>query len=689
MDLDSTGSRRAVALTPGPRKSVPYGQACTNCSKAKCKCISRGGPGSVCERCQRLGKECIPSISIRKRAARRPASERTAHLEEKLDDLVSILRAQAVVNPPAAGTGTSYTPTSNSELLSASASVGSNANANTNAAAAAATAATPLELDPSIGAVPNGNNLAAATPTTATSQALPLPSPVIDTASYCDRYASAASYPTPPSVASSHDGGLSPAEAEDTLRVFRDQFLPFFPFVYLPPDTTAAGLQLTKPFLWLNIMTICCKSQPRKSAFSQKIREYLAQKMLIDLDRNMDILLGLLAYLGWGMHHFSGKPYIVAYMNLAVTVVTDLRLDKPAQDNFYRDLHCFKPSYPYPKIPISTTRTNEERRATLACFVLCSSISNFLRTQTMRWTAHMEDSLQKLAANPEWIGDEALVAMVRTYKIHEDVAQITWRTAEPAGNSTAVRAPPAIYVKALRANLDAIKKDIPPSLLDNKVVNSHIYAAELSIADMSLWNVNAWLSTHPHRPQGVSSSGSGGIDLGKMDAYYASLQASKASLENFLRFELSEYPAISFSITLHFGRAAQTLYRLMVVDDPEWDRNIVKSSIDMMAALEQAASNFAQVSSAWSLENNDDPDNMDYYSRASLALRSTIPAWNSTLEQANLGKSVGSAVPEGPGVATTAAMSYQVQAQVLPELTSLEWLDDPWLSDMLRSWEGN
>ncbi|OTB18715.1 hypothetical protein K445DRAFT_314574 [Daldinia sp. EC12] len=668
MDLDSTGSRQAVALASAPRKSVPYGQACTNCSKAKCKCISRGGPGSVCERCQRLGKECIPSVSVRKRAARRPASERTAHLEEKLDDLVSILRAQAAVNPPAVGT--SYRPASNGELPSGSASVDAN------------TSAGPLELDPSIGVVPNGNDLAAAGHT------LPMPSPVVDT-SYCDRYAAATSYPTPPSVASSHDGGLSPAEAEDTLRVFRDQFLPFFPFVYIPPDTTAAQLQRAKPFLWLNIRTICCKSQPRKSALSQKIREYLAQKMLVDLDRNLDLLLGLLAYLGWGMHHFSGKPYIVAYMNLAVTVVTDLRLDKPAQDNFYKDLHCFKPSYPYPKIPISSTRTNEERRATLACFVLCSSISNFLRTQTMRWTAHMEDSLQKLSANPEWVGDEQLVAMVRTYKLQEDVAQITWRTAEPAGNSTAIRAPPAIYVKALRANLDAIRKDLPPTLLDNKVVNSHLYAAELSIADMSLWNVNAWLSTHPHRPTGVSSTGSGGIDLGKMDAYYASLQASKACLENFLRFELSEYPAISFSITLHFGRAAQTLYRLMVVDDPEWDRSIVKNTIDMMAALEQAANNFTQVSNVCGLEDSSDPDNMDYYTRAGLALRSTIPAWSSTLEQVNLGAGVGSAVPEGTGVAATAATSYQVQAQVLPELTSLEWLDDPWLSDMLRSWEGN
>lgn len=228
MDLDSTGSsspNQAVTPGGGPRKSVPYGQACTNCSKAKCKCISRGGLGAMCERCQRLGKECIPSVSVRKRAARRPASERTAHLEEKLDDLVSILRAQAAGNPAVASVYRAATNGGDLRDLS----VTSPGDGERAAAAAA------IELDPCI--VVQGGRKA---PTNG--HALPLPPPA-DNMNICNNYPNPnpnASYPTPPSVVSSQDANLSisPAEAEETLVIFREQFLEFFPFVYIPRETT-------------------------------------------------------------------------------------------------------------------------------------------------------------------------------------------------------------------------------------------------------------------------------------------------------------------------------------------------------------------------------------------------------------------------------------------------------------------
>ncbi|KAI2602463.1 hypothetical protein GGR54DRAFT_645021 [Hypoxylon sp. NC1633] len=657
MDLDPTGSPDATGS--GHRKSVPYGQACTNCSKAKCKCISRGGPGATCDRCQRLGKECLPSVSVRKRAVRRPASERTAHLEEKLDDLVQILRAQAAGNPAPA---VSYRSAGNAEIS------GANPNGDSNAAS--------IDLDPCIAGKTDPNS----------GQALPLSSPIVAPI----RYPSVNSYPTPPSVASSrsYDVGVSPAEADEALRLFRDQFLPFFPFVHIPRDTTPAQLQQSRPLLWMNVVIASCKSPPRKIELGLKFREIMSQKMLIDLDRDIDMLLGLLAFLGWAMHHFSGKPYIVAFTNLAVTVVTDLRLDKPPHDNFFRELHCFKPSYPYPKVGLSTNRTHEERRATLSLYVFCCGISNFLRTQAMRWTAHMEDSLQKLAANPECLNDEVLVTMVRTCRIQEDVAQVTWRSFEPCSNSTSSRAPPFVYVKPLRANLEAIKRDLPPALADNKVVQSHLCVAELSIADMTLWNVNPWLTTHPHRPP--ASAATSHVDVPKLEAYYASLQASKACLENFLSFQVADYFAFSFSLTLHFGRSAQTLYRLMVVDDPEWDRAIVRNSIDLMGAMEQAANKYTQVPPVCGVEpTGDDPEHMDYFTKAANALRATVPMWSATLEQVVLG--IGQTGPAPPPIDPNSQMMSGVGIPVgvpVGEYSSMDWMDDPWLTDMMQSWEG-
>ena len=82
---------------PTLRESAPYGKACIGCSKAKCRCLSRVD-GSSCERCHRLGKDCQPSQVVRRRLARKPA-HKTAQLEEKLNDLVTLLKSRAAGEP--------------------------------------------------------------------------------------------------------------------------------------------------------------------------------------------------------------------------------------------------------------------------------------------------------------------------------------------------------------------------------------------------------------------------------------------------------------------------------------------------------------------------------------------------------------------------------------------------------------
>jgi hypothetical protein len=85
------------------RESASYGRACAGCYKAKCKCILRG-PGLNCERCHRLKQDCEPSNVVRKRLSRKSAY-RTAHLEERLDDLVGLLESQASGDSSASSNG--------------------------------------------------------------------------------------------------------------------------------------------------------------------------------------------------------------------------------------------------------------------------------------------------------------------------------------------------------------------------------------------------------------------------------------------------------------------------------------------------------------------------------------------------------------------------------------------------------
>ncbi|KAG0159270.1 hypothetical protein PDIDSM_6792 [Penicillium digitatum] len=82
-------SAQILAGTP-----APYGRACINCSRAKCKCIIPA-TGTGCERCQPLNKECRPAQTIRKRN-KQPSGSNTAHLEAKLDWIMSAFEKSGV-----------------------------------------------------------------------------------------------------------------------------------------------------------------------------------------------------------------------------------------------------------------------------------------------------------------------------------------------------------------------------------------------------------------------------------------------------------------------------------------------------------------------------------------------------------------------------------------------------------------
>ena len=182
------------------RESALYGHACAGCSKAKCRCIGRG-PGISCERCHRLSKDCQPSGVVRKRLARRPANK-TARLEEKLDDLVTLLKTQATTSTSDTTAGS--TGSQNEQVVVNS------------------------ETRPAIGAweYPQQSQLNGAVPplhTAAGSGTLPAASSI---------------FATPNWINPLYSSELSLTQAEGYLGTFRRYHLDAYPFVYIPPEVT-------------------------------------------------------------------------------------------------------------------------------------------------------------------------------------------------------------------------------------------------------------------------------------------------------------------------------------------------------------------------------------------------------------------------------------------------------------------
>lgn len=104
---------------------------------------------------------------------------------------------------------------------------------------------------------------------------------------------------TTDSICSPGLSNLSSHESEECLNHFRTFKLQYFPFVHIPFEKSAGQLRKERPFLWLCVMAICTNSIARQHELGLKIRQIVAQEMVVQSDQSIDLLLGLLTFIGW------------------------------------------------------------------------------------------------------------------------------------------------------------------------------------------------------------------------------------------------------------------------------------------------------------------------------------------------------------------------------------------------------
>jgi hypothetical protein len=289
------------------------------------------------DRCHRLNKECQPTSGVRKKLGKRASSSRTAQLEERLDDLVTLLKSKELIpgagdDKPPTAIGNTIQPTLD-DLAEASASA-SRSN------------------DPLSASAQQNAHLPTPTDTSLYSTTGTSPAP---TATVVDE--------------------ISPTDAEEHLNYFRKKAM-YFPFIYIPPTMTAAEFRAERPLTWLAIMLASSKSTPQQVAIGHKIRRIAAEKLLIEHDRSIDLLNMLLAFLGWANYQLgpSSRPFLCMYMHLAMSLTYDLGLTKPFADPSISNPACFKSHGVSPwKLPPQGPRTMEDRRSVLACYLISAS----------------------------------------------------------------------------------------------------------------------------------------------------------------------------------------------------------------------------------------------------------------------------------------------------------------------------
>lgn len=89
-------------------------------------------------------------------------------------------------------------------------------------------------------------------------------------------------------------------EGARALLNFRTEVTPYFPFVAVPEDMIASELRQRKPFLFSTIaMVTCYEDSARQYEMAKCIKQYISTDIMMKEECRIDLLQGLLIFLGW------------------------------------------------------------------------------------------------------------------------------------------------------------------------------------------------------------------------------------------------------------------------------------------------------------------------------------------------------------------------------------------------------
>lgn len=467
--------------------TAKWGAACAACAMAKAKCI-RSSPdaGAKCDRCQRLRKECTGQVH-RPRKKRQAKPSRTAQIEERLNGLVNLLQASGELSHT--NGRSSLTTLSDVAAREHTAMAQDTPSASSAASGHASTSSWVIPETYNIHGIPG---------------CLCRPEPGI----------------APP-----------PPDPDDVLlECFRTQLQPAFPFVIVPPSVSAAELQTSMPFLMAAIrMVTSVKSCRSMSAQMFRLVSHVADRVLLQSARSLEILQGIVVMIAWHHYHCLMHSQVNNLLALASSMVADLGLNCVPVVRDQARIVVGMPAEP-------SGRTNDERRALLAVwFLTCNLSLTCSRIEPLKYTPYIQNCIRVLENEREYESDMALVYMVRIQRLTERIVEITAKDRGEEEIPGIPSAPMSAYIPALQSEIDRLRSRLPPKLRNDSLYLNYLHTASLFLYEPPAVDIDLVNSL-------AQSITAGSIGQGtQLDKLYLASTAIRSWFENWSLIPASSY----------------------------------------------------------------------------------------------------------------------------------------------------
>ncbi|EHK17182.1 uncharacterized protein TRIVIDRAFT_75774 [Trichoderma virens Gv29-8] len=550
-------------------------------------------------------------VTSRKRVAKRTTASRTAQLEEKLDDLVSILRAtqqqqqhqhQHHQHPHAQQLQQPHHVNhlqQPQQLPSAQLPINGVSNCDVASSSSASSNGQPYvsRLDSLADAATTSH------PRSASILGLTTPRP-LDT----DRL------PEP-----------TPSEAEVYLVKFR-QWLEYFPYIHLEPDLTAEALHRERPFLWLCIMNVTSMSMTQQATMRERVRQEIAQRMIVNGDRGIEMVQGLIALISCAGP--GAKPFLTLYMHICSCIVYEMNLTKFPNEEHFATV-CFKAWGGGGRaIPPAKERTMEERRVVLGFWFITSVL--------------------------QLVGEEARKLLVCDF------------VGRDFGRADPDKPPTYVFKRSLLLQLHKIRDTLPPGVASKAVIQMHLFSTETQIHSIGLFGA----TRIPDTP--------------RIDSMYAGLVAARAWYDVLFAIPLAEFIGMPFSLYVELAQIHALLYRVSTMDDPAWDKEIVRSTADLGNYLDRTIDLFTKAEALYPLRGGS--EDVSIFGKCTKVLRNVRSNWEPAIVQQPLG---GLPTPSSQVIPGTAPQPpLLVDHSMLPDQDlSADFGDINWMTQVFGPWE--
>ncbi|KAK7717736.1 hypothetical protein SLS63_010691 [Diaporthe eres] len=254
-------------------------------------------------------------------------------------------------------------------------------------------------------------------------------------------------------------------EADRALNIYRSLYAPYFPFVTIPVMTTAYDLYEKTPFLFRTIVSVAAPQGPNtQSDFKEWFRRYIAEHLVINMERRLEILQALLVHMAWGDFHFFIDSQATNFVQLAVGLVIDLGLSRWPLDFGRASSLMLKDA----AIQTGTRRywnkdhTLDDMRAALGTFYVTS-------------LSYLVKCCDEIEQAREYDSDGFLVALVKMQELLGRATDLVPFGGDDDASRNVNYAPVHMAITAVRKELDALVRRQPPEVECNSLLWTHYH----------------------------------------------------------------------------------------------------------------------------------------------------------------------------------------------------------------------